>query len=1037
MSERLSGTVTFLFTDIEGSTVLLKRLGRERYGELLARQQVLLRESFAANRGEEVDTQGDQSFVAFRSASDALAAAIAIHRTLADQDWPDGVELRVRIGIHTGEASAAGEGYVGFSVHRAARIGAVAHGGQTLVSSATRELVEDDLPEGVVLRDLGSYRLKDIDRPERISQVVAEGLRTDFPPLRGATRVEKRQVLRRRSLLAAALAGVVAAAVAVSVFALRSGGSGSTVATARIGADSVGAVDASSGRLLASSPVESTPGALAADRGSVWVANPGSNSVSRIDAKSHAKTQTIAVGNDPTAIAIGGGFVWVANGLSGTVSKIDPNANGGGGAVVDTIPVGNGPSGVAFIDGRLWVANSTDRTVLEFVAGSHTPLRTIGVAGGADALATGLGFVWVASSAANSVTRIVVRSGTVLSAIGVGNGPTAIAVGDGAAWVANSLDGTLSRIDPSDGAVSVIPVGGIPTGVAAGGGLVWVSDGRGGTISRVDPAAKTVAKTVRTGNQPQELALSGRALYVAVKALGVAHRGGTLAVFPIDPTGFDSIDPARDFTQDGWSALSVTNDGLVTFQRVGGSAGTRLVPDLATSIPVPTDGGRTYTFQVRTGIRYSTGALVEPADFRRAIERSLSASYRSHVGAGYIYAGIVGASSCAKKTGRCDLSKGIMVDPSAATVTFHLSAPDPVFLDKLTEPPAYAVPADTPLVARLPLPATGPYLIKKYEAKHGAVLARNPRFHEWSSAAQPAGYPDEITWTFGASSADQVAAVRAGTADYTPIAAGQAPALRRSGYGNELHVNPTFETDYFFFNTRLAPFDDVRVRRAVNLAVDRNHLITLTLGPGSGQPTCQVLPPNLAGYIRYCPYTPDLVRARRLVAASGTTDLTVTVWSFPGRARGAAYLRSVLRSLGYKTRLKVLEIDAYFKAANDPRNRIQVGSAGWIADQPSADNFFYPLLTCPSYRPRSNTYSNYGLFCSTPVDREITRARTLEISDPQAAGALWSKIDQDVVDLAAWVAYANAQTFDLVSSRVGNYQHNPWWGALLDQMWVR
>ena len=198
MAERLSGTVTFLFTDIEGSTGLLKQLGRGRYGELLAEQQRLLREAFAAHGGEEIDTQGDSFFVAFRSASDAVAAAVAIQRALADHEWPDGAEVRVRIGIHTGEAAAAGERYVGFSVHRAARIGAAAHGGQVLLSRTRRAtLVEDDLPDGVFLRDLGLYRLKDVDRPERISQVAAEGLQVEFPPLRGAERVKSQPLLRR------------------------------------------------------------------------------------------------------------------------------------------------------------------------------------------------------------------------------------------------------------------------------------------------------------------------------------------------------------------------------------------------------------------------------------------------------------------------------------------------------------------------------------------------------------------------------------------------------------------------------------------------------------------------------------------------------------------------------------------------------------------------------------------------------------------------------------------------------------------------
>jgi class 3 adenylate cyclase len=118
-SERLSGTVTFLFTDIEGSTGLLKQLGHERYGALPAEQQRLLREGFAAHRGEDIDRQGDSFFVAFRSASDAVSAVVAVQRSLAVHAWPDGEEVRVRIGLHTGEASAAGERYVGFSVHRA------------------------------------------------------------------------------------------------------------------------------------------------------------------------------------------------------------------------------------------------------------------------------------------------------------------------------------------------------------------------------------------------------------------------------------------------------------------------------------------------------------------------------------------------------------------------------------------------------------------------------------------------------------------------------------------------------------------------------------------------------------------------------------------------------------------------------------------------------------------------------------------------------------------------------------------------------
>ena len=192
MSDRVGGTVTFMFTDIEGSTSLLKTLGRDRYGELLADHQLLLREVFAAHRGDEIETQGDAFFVAFRSASDALAAAAAIQRALAAHAWPDEKDVRVRIGVHSGEAAATGERYLGISVHRAARVGAAGHGGQVLLSSSTRELVEDDLPEGLSLRDLGAYQLKDIDRPERLSQLVIEGLPSEFPALKASAVVDHR-----------------------------------------------------------------------------------------------------------------------------------------------------------------------------------------------------------------------------------------------------------------------------------------------------------------------------------------------------------------------------------------------------------------------------------------------------------------------------------------------------------------------------------------------------------------------------------------------------------------------------------------------------------------------------------------------------------------------------------------------------------------------------------------------------------------------------------------------------------------------------
>ncbi len=1047
MSERLSGTVTFLFTDIEGSTNLLKTLGRERYGELLSDQQRLVRDAFGAHSGEEVDTQGDSFFVAFRSAGDALLAAVAIQRALADHGWPDGAQVRVRIGIHSGEAAGAADRYVGISVHRAARVGAVAHGGQVLVSSSTRVLVEDDLPAGVGLRDLGRYRLKDIDRPEQISQLKAEGLTSEFPPLRGAERV-RAQPLRRRSLLVAALVGVLAAAVAIPVFALSSGGSGGSSATTDIAGNVVGAVDSSTARLSGSAPLEAAPKSIAYGQGSVWATMPDQGSVSRIDPSTNTVQQTIAAGRGPSGIAVGDGFVWVANSLDGTVTQIDPRANGG--ETVDTIAVGNGPTGIAYGLGGVWVANSVDRTVVRIDPLTGTPGRPISVEAGADAVAVGDSAVWVTSRSTGVLSRVDPRSGSVIP-INVGNAPSAVAAGRGAVWVANSGDATVSRVDPvTNGVKATIPVGEGPSGVAIapGGTSVWVACEVAGTLSKIDPAADEVVKTTTVGDLPQGVAAAEDAAYVAVRGSSDAHRGGTLTLVIPYPPGVTSnrlpttLDPASGYA--AWELLTLTNDGLLDYGRSGGADSYRVVPNLAVALPTVSDGGRTYTFRMRPDIRYSTGAVVQPADIRRGIERAVAGG-GSNPPNSYL-GGIVGASVCVKAPKSCDLSNGIVTHPDSSTVTFHLTAPDPDFLYKLALPMADAVPAGTPLEARLPLPATGPYEVAHYDAKRGVVrLVRNARFRPWSAVAQPDGYPDQIIQRYGYTGTSAVRAVQRGAADIT--SAGDSlewpPALAsslRKRYSSRLYEAAAPTTVAVWLNMRIPPFDDVRVRRALNYAVDRDHLIELA--GGFAQVGCQILPPNTDGYRRYCPYTvnpnpagtydgPDLAKAQRLVAASGTRGQSVTVWFYdlPIGRRNGAYLVSVLRSLGYKAQLEIVETDAW-------RVNRQAGIGGGIADFPSANNFISPAFLC------SAPYNDAG-FCSKHIDAEIARARAFQITDPAAASRLWSTIDHEITDLAPWVVIRTSLIPDFVSRRVGNYTYcylSAWTsttGACLDQLWVR
>ena len=390
-----TGTVTMLFTDIEGSTRLLKQLG-DRYGELLADHRRLLREAFAANGGREMDTQGDAFFVAFPRARKAVEAAVESQRSLAAHEWPEGVECRVRMGLHTGEPAVGDEGYHGIGLHRGARIAGAAHGGQILLSNSTRELIEDELPAGVTIRDLGEQQLKDIDRPERIYQLVVEGLPSEFPPVRAQPR--KVVTSHRRGRWAAS--GVVAVVALGLALVLVLGRSSS--ALGQIDANSVGAIDAGNNRLVSEARVGSGPGGVTSGGDSIWVANVFDDSVSRIDPKTASVQDVIPVDLDPTALAYGQGSLWVACSGTRKLLWINPRRTRSS----KRVPVGNGPSGVAISPGAVWVTNRFDDTVTEIDSTTGQVEHTFDAGPSPSDIAYGFGALWITNESSATVTRL-------------------------------------------------------------------------------------------------------------------------------------------------------------------------------------------------------------------------------------------------------------------------------------------------------------------------------------------------------------------------------------------------------------------------------------------------------------------------------------------------------------------------------------------------------------------------------------------------------------------------------------------------------
>jgi YVTN family beta-propeller protein len=506
------GTVTFLFTDIEGSTALLKALGSERYHDVLVEHQRLLRSAFEEAGGREVDTQGDAFFVAFQKARDAVTAAIAAQRALAANEWPDGVEVRVRMGLDTGEPTVGQGRYVGLGVHRTARIMAAGHGGQVLLSRMTRDLVQEELPPGTSLRDLGEQRLKDLDRPVRLFQVVAPGLPSKFPRLRTLDSGLRARLLRPR--VAGPAVAVAVAGIVVAVLLAGSSGGGISVA-----ANSLGFINPRTNKVVGQVPVGIRPGSVAVGSGSVWVGNEEDKTLSRIDVRKRAVLRTIPLFATPTGVATGKDAVWVAEGAAGALARVNPDLD----EVTKTIEnlagairVSGGPKGsVAVGGGSVWVAYGS--TAVARVDPASNRVIATGFAGfAASAIAYGEAALWIANATDNTVSRFSPETNRKVGDVNVGRGPSGVTVGGGAVWVADTGDNAVSRIDPESRSVTTIPVGNRPVGIAYGEGGVWVANSGDGTVSRIDPVKAKVVRTIKIGERPVGIAVGERLVWVTV-----------------------------------------------------------------------------------------------------------------------------------------------------------------------------------------------------------------------------------------------------------------------------------------------------------------------------------------------------------------------------------------------------------------------------------------------------------------------------------------------------------------------------------------
>src|SRR4051794_13962048 len=459
-------------------------------------------------------------------------------------------------------------------------------------------------------------------------------------------------------------------------------------------------------------------------------------------------------------------------------------------------------------------------------------------------------------------------------------------------------------------------------------------------------------------------------------ALMDQHRGGTMRLVARAAEG--TIDPHINYTLKNWQFYQFIYDGLVAFKKAPGAEGFKVVADLVEAGPTPTNDGKTWTFKLRKGIKFSDGSDLDVDDVVASFQRIFKVSSPT---SGSFFNVIVGADACLATPDTCTLEGGIVADRAAGTVTINLTRPDSEFLYKLGLPHAVILPSDSPMkdVGTAPLPGTGAYMIASYDPNTSMKLVRNPQFKEWSVDAQPDGYPDEIDYDFGLTEEAQVTAVANGQADWM---FDQPPTDRLaeigSKYQKRVFITPLTGMWYAPMNTRLAPFGNIKARQAVAYAIDRKAMVNLFGGPALASPVCQILPPGFPGHEPYCPFTknpgakwtaPDMGKAKKLVEESGTKGqkVTIVVQDLDVDKSIGTYLQSLFNDLGWDTSVKPISANIQFTYIQNSNNKVQASVTQWYQDYPAASDFLNVLFGCGSYHEGSDSSVNISGFCDAAI----------------------------------------------------------------------
>jgi peptide/nickel transport system substrate-binding protein len=494
---------------------------------------------------------------------------------------------------------------------------------------------------------------------------------------------------------------------------------------------------------------------------------------------------------------------------------------------------------------------------------------------------------------------------------------------------------------------------------------------------------------------------------------GGGSEGGTLkgayTSFP------DYMDPQISYTAEGWTAMRPVYVPLLTYKAASGEEGAEIIPGLAKELPKVTNGGKTYTMFLRSGLKYSNGEAIKAGDFKYAVERC----FLTNSGGSPFYTDIVGAEQFAK-TKKGGIS-GIKVNEKTGEIVINLEKPRGTFPNELALMFVAPVPQKTPNEDQSahPIPASGPYMLTKSEPGRGWVYERNPYWAKdnGKEIELPAGHVDKIEIEVLRNQSTQVNDIESGKLNwiFDPPPTDRYTEVKEKFEGTQFRPEPTISTYYFWMNQSEEPFNNLKVREAVNYAVDPAALERIYTGQVVG--TQQILPPGMPGYEKFELFPHNMKKAKELIAESGVKDKEITVWTdteSPNNDAGT-YYQGVLKELGFNVELKILNADNYFTViGNTSTPNLDTGFADWFEDYPHPNDFFDILLNGASIQPTNN--QNFSQTNNEALNEKIDTLAEEQLGPQQEKE--YAELDSEFMKEAAWAPYGTRTLALFVSENI-------------------